>query len=74
MGPPKQIQVSHSEGADLYELKSGLTGQQLYDQVIATLQMEALDLYSFQYKDSKDHDAYLKLDKKITGQDINKKE
>lgn len=74
MGPPKQMQVNHMEGSELYELKSGLTGQQLFDQVVEALGMTPLNLYSFQYKDAKDCDAFLKLDKKISSQDINKKE
>lgn len=73
MGPPKMMQVTHVEGTDMYELKSGLTGQQLFDMVVEKLGMAPITLFSFQYIDAKEHEGFLKLEKKISGQDINKK-
>ena len=43
------MQVTHVEGTDMYELKSGLTGQQLFDMVVEKLGMAPITLFSFQY-------------------------
>lgn len=58
----------------MYELKSSLTGQQLFDMVVESLGMAPITLFSFQYTDAKDHEGFLKLEKKVSSQDINKKE
>ena len=42
------MQVTHVEGTDMYELKSGLTGQQLFDMVVEKLGMAPITLFSFQ--------------------------
>lgn len=68
------MQVTHVEGTDMYELKSGLTGQQLFDMVVEKLGMQPVTLFSFQYVDAKECEGFLKLEKKISSQDINKKE
>eukprot|EP00039_Didymoeca_costata_P018853 m.335257 g.335257 ORF g.335257 m.335257 type:complete len:384 (+) comp17554_c0_seq1:140-1291(+) len=74
MGKPVMIKVEHMEGSESVEVKSAMTGQSLMDHINTTLQMPENKLYSFQYNDTKDHEAFIKLEKKILSQDLNKKE
>lgn len=74
MGKPTTLKINHVEGVIDKEIKSSTTGQELFEEVCDQLGMEHIQLFSFAFKDSKDFDGFLKLDKKILKQDVNKKE
>eukprot|EP00041_Stephanoeca_diplocostata_P027387 m.752003 g.752003 ORF g.752003 m.752003 type:complete len:357 (+) comp23168_c0_seq49:209-1279(+) len=74
MGKPVEIVVSHVEGKLEDTITAGTTGQELFETVCGKLGMEHITLFSFAYKDAKGYDAFVKLDKKILKQDVNKKE
>eukprot|EP00035_Acanthoeca_spectabilis_P021475 m.438450 g.438450 ORF g.438450 m.438450 type:complete len:383 (+) comp18238_c0_seq1:105-1253(+) len=71
---PTNIQVYHVEGSEMIEVTSKMTGQDLLEKMCSHLQMPPITLFSFAYRDKKDFEAFLKLDKKILSQDLNKKE
>jgi len=71
------LQITHVEGVEVYDIDKKMLGQQLLDMVCEKLGVsDPLDsaLYSFEYKDKKEFDAFLKLEKKVMSQDLNKKE
>jgi len=73
MGKPLKIQINHVEGSEVHEVSSKTTGQELFEKVCASVGMPPITLFSFGYRDKKDCAGFIKLDKKILGQDINKK-
>lgn len=65
--------VASYEGQSEYEIKSAMTGQQLFDQVLAQYRItSAVPLFGLQFTDKKDCQAFLKLEKKILSQDVKK--
>lgn len=58
----------------MMEITSKMTGQDLLEKMSHALGMPPITLFSFGYRDKKDFEAFLKLDKKILSQDVNKKE
>lgn len=71
---PITVMVSSMEHSDEYPITSKTTGQELFDLVINKLGLSQVPLFGFQYTDSKGAETFLKLDKKILSQDVNKKE
>eukprot|EP00038_Savillea_parva_P018614 m.24544 g.24544 ORF g.24544 m.24544 type:complete len:383 (-) comp4168_c0_seq1:2348-3496(-) len=71
---PTNIVVHYVEGSEEMQITSKMTGQDLLETFCEKLSMPPITLFSFAYRDKKDFEAFLKLDKKILSQDINKKE
>mmetsp|Transcript_108153 Transcript_108153/g.150912 ORF Transcript_108153/g.150912 Transcript_108153/m.150912 type:complete len:383 (-) Transcript_108153:166-1314(-) len=71
---PTRIQVFYVEGSELMDITSKMTGQDLLEKMCSVLNMPPITLFSFAYRDKKDFEAFLKLDKKIMAQDLNKKQ
>ena len=51
-----------------------MTGQQMVDQVCSMIGMPESPLFALQYTDAKGFDAFIRPEKKVLSQDLNKKE
>jgi hypothetical protein len=55
-----------------FAIQPNTTGKQLFDQVVKTIALREIWFFGLQYTDSKDFPCWLKLNKKVLGQDIKK--
>lgn len=71
-----EVRIDHVEGHTMIEVTSKTTGQEMIAQVCELLQLPAdgVPLFAFQYTDAKGFHAFIKPEKKVMSQDLNKKE
>ncbi|XP_052833100.1 moesin [Octopus bimaculoides] len=55
-----------------FAIQPSTTGKQLFDQVVKTIGLREIWFFGLQYKDSKGFGTWLKLNKKVTSQDVKK--
>ncbi|XP_041739205.1 radixin-like isoform X3 [Coregonus clupeaformis] len=55
-----------------FAIQPNTTGKQLFDQVVKTVGLREVWFFGLQYTDSKDYSTWLKLNKKVTQQDVKK--
>ncbi|CAF3494066.1 unnamed protein product [Rotaria sp. Silwood1] len=55
-----------------FAIQPNTSGKQLFDQVVKTIALREIWFFGLQYTDSKDFPCWLKLNKKVLGQDIKK--
>uniref|UniRef100_A0A8C5BUY6 Radixin n=1 Tax=Gadus morhua TaxID=8049 RepID=A0A8C5BUY6_GADMO len=72
--PPPQINVRVTTmDAELeFAIQPSTTGKQLFDQVVKTVGLREVWFFGLQYTDSKGYSTWLKLNKKVTAQDVKK--
>jgi len=77
---PTKVEIHFVDGTRDLEITSKLTGQQLLEDMCTFLKMAPAaipgmpHMFGFAYRDKKDFAAFVKEDKKIMSQDVNKKE
>ncbi|CAL8362604.1 unnamed protein product [Lota lota] len=71
---PKTISVRVTTmDAELeFAIQPSTTGKQLYDQVVKTIGLREVWYFGLQYQDTKGFSTWLKLNKKVTAQDVRK--
>jgi len=71
---PKSVNVRVTTmDAELeFAIQHSTTGKQLFDQVVKTIGLREIWFFGLQYTDSKGYVTWLKLNKKVLGQDIKK--
>ncbi|XP_039249061.1 ezrin-like [Styela clava] len=71
---PKTINVRVTTmDAELeFAIQQSTTGKQLFDQVVKTIGLREIWFFGLQYVDSKGYTTWLKLNKKVTAQDVRK--
>ncbi|KAM9485346.1 radixin-like isoform 3-T3 [Salvelinus alpinus] len=76
MGETPQIQINvrvTTMDAELeFAIQPNTTGKQLFDQVVKTVGLREVWFFGLQYTDSKGYSTWLKLNKKVTQQDVKK--
>lgn len=55
-----------------FQIKPNTTGKQLFDQVVKTIGLREIWFFGLQYSDSKGFITWLKLNKKVSSQDVKK--
>ncbi|XP_070291745.1 radixin-like [Salvelinus sp. IW2-2015] len=55
-----------------FAIQPNTTGKQLFDQVVKTVGLREVWFFGLQYVDSKGYSTWLKLNKKVTAQDVKK--
>ncbi|CAL8401769.1 unnamed protein product [Boreogadus saida] len=55
-----------------FAIQPSTTGKQLYDQVVKTIGLREVWYFGLQYQDTKGFSTWLKLNKKVTAQDVRK--
>ncbi|RXM96995.1 Ezrin [Acipenser ruthenus] len=55
-----------------FAIQSNTTGKQLFDQVVKTIGLREVWYFGLQYVDSKGYQTWLKLDKKVSSQEVKK--
>ncbi|KAI4545472.1 hypothetical protein MG293_005738 [Ovis ammon polii] len=73
-GTPGQINVRVTTmDAELeFAIQPNTTGKQLFDQVVKTIGLREVWFFGLQYQDTKGFSTWLKLNKKVTAQDVRK--
>ncbi|XP_020319269.1 moesin [Oncorhynchus nerka] len=71
---PKTISVRVTTmDAELeFAIQANTTGKQLFDQVVKTIGLREVWFFGLQYQDTKGFSTWLKLNKKVTAQDVRK--
>uniref|UniRef100_A0A7N5JN65 Moesin n=1 Tax=Ailuropoda melanoleuca TaxID=9646 RepID=A0A7N5JN65_AILME len=71
---PKTINVRVTTmDAELeFAIQPNTTGKQLFDQVVKTIGLREVWFFGLQYQDTKNFSTWLKLNKKVTAQDVRK--
>uniref|UniRef100_A0A8C8MDA0 FERM domain-containing protein n=1 Tax=Oncorhynchus tshawytscha TaxID=74940 RepID=A0A8C8MDA0_ONCTS len=71
---PQQISVRVTTmDAELeFAIQANTTGKQLFDQVVKTIGLREVWFFGLQYQDTKGFSTWLKLNKKVTAQDVRK--
>ncbi|KAK7480735.1 hypothetical protein BaRGS_00027996 [Batillaria attramentaria] len=68
------VRVTTMDAELEFAIQPNTTGKQLFDQVVKTIGMREIWFFGLQYVDTKGYSTWLKLNKKVLNQDINKKE
>lgn len=66
------IRVTTMDAELEFAIQQSTTGKQLFDQVVKTIGLREIWFFGLQYVDSKGYTTWLKLNKKVTSQDIKK--
>ncbi|XP_043221515.1 moesin/ezrin/radixin homolog 1-like isoform X2 [Amphibalanus amphitrite] len=66
------IRVTTMDAELEFAIQQSTTGKQLFDQVVKTIGLREIWFFGLQYTDSKGYITWLKLNKKVTSQDIKK--
>jgi len=67
-----QIKVTTMDAELEFAIQPNTTGKQLFDQVVKTIGLREIWFFGLQYVDSKGFITWLKLNKKVTSQDMKK--
>ncbi|KAF6036823.1 RDX [Bugula neritina] len=66
------VRVTTMDAELEFAIQPSTTGKQLFDQVVKTIGLRELWFFGLQYVDSKGFTTWLKLNKKVMGQDVKK--
>ncbi|XP_068612625.1 radixin-like [Brachionichthys hirsutus] len=72
MPKPINVRVTTMDAELEFAIQPNTTGKQLFDQVVKTVGLREVWFFGLQYVDSKGYVTWLKLDKKVTQQDVKK--
>uniref|UniRef100_A0A665VAN4 FERM domain-containing protein n=1 Tax=Echeneis naucrates TaxID=173247 RepID=A0A665VAN4_ECHNA len=72
-GPqPISVRVTTMDAELEFAIQANTTGKQLFDQVVKTIGLREVWYFGLQYQDTKGFSTWLKLNKKVTAQDVRK--
>ncbi|XP_031568523.1 radixin-like [Actinia tenebrosa] len=74
MPKPINVKITTMDAELDFAIQSSTTGKQLFDQVVKTIGLREIWYFGLQYVDSKGLIAWLKLNKKVTAQDVKKED
>ncbi|XP_028252852.1 ezrin b [Parambassis ranga] len=66
------VRVTTMDAELEFAIQPSTTGKQLFDQVVKTIGLREVWYFGLQYRDSKGYYTWLKLDKKVSSQDVKK--
>ncbi|XP_030210061.1 radixin isoform X1 [Gadus morhua] len=66
------VRVTTMDAELEFAIQPSTTGKQLFDQVVKTVGLREVWFFGLQYTDSKGYSTWLKLNKKVTAQDVKK--
>ncbi|XP_056436288.1 radixin-like [Gadus chalcogrammus] len=72
MPKPINVRVTTMDAELEFAIQPNTTGKQLFDQVVKTVGLREVWFFGLQYTDSKSYITWLKLNKKVTQQDVRK--
>uniref|UniRef100_A0A3Q2V4U8 Radixin n=1 Tax=Haplochromis burtoni TaxID=8153 RepID=A0A3Q2V4U8_HAPBU len=72
MPKPINVRVTTMDAELEFAIQPNTTGKQLFDQVVKTVGLREVWFFGLQYTDSKGYVTWLKLNKKVTQQDVKK--
>ncbi|XP_067845249.1 ezrin b [Heptranchias perlo] len=72
MPKPINVRVTTMDAELEFAIQPSTTGKQLFDQVVKTVGLREVWYFGLQYTDSKGYPNWLKLDKKVSHQDLKK--
>ncbi|XP_067951405.1 radixin-like [Watersipora subatra] len=72
MPRPVNVRVTTMDAELEFAIQPSTTGKQLFDQVVKTIGLREIWFFGLQYVDSKGFPTWLKLNKKVMGQDVKK--
>ncbi|XP_061128754.1 radixin-like isoform X1 [Syngnathus typhle] len=72
MPKPINVRVTTMDAELEFAIQPNTTGKQLFDQVVKTVGLREVWFFGLQYVDSKGYFTWLKLNKKVTQQDVKK--
>ncbi|KAK6489738.1 ezrin-like isoform X1 [Huso huso] len=72
MPKPINVRVTSMDAELEFAIQSNTTGKQLFDQVVKTIGLREVWYFGLQYVDSKGYQTWLKLDKKVSSQEVKK--
>uniref|UniRef100_A0A8C8H3T7 FERM domain-containing protein n=1 Tax=Oncorhynchus tshawytscha TaxID=74940 RepID=A0A8C8H3T7_ONCTS len=72
MPKPINVRVTTMDAELEFAIQPNTTGKQLFDQVVKTVGLREVWFFGLQYVDSKGYSTWLKLNKKVTAQDVKK--
>ncbi|XP_065801360.1 radixin isoform X2 [Muntiacus reevesi] len=72
MPKPINVRVTTMDAELEFAIQPNTTGKQLFDQVVKTVGLREVWFFGLQYMDSKGYSTWLKLNKKVTQQDVKK--
>ncbi|KAL6100376.1 rdx [Pungitius sinensis] len=72
MPKPVNVRVTTMDAELEFAIQPNTTGKQLFDQVVKTVGLREVWFFGLQYTDSKGYVTWLKLNKKVTRQDVKK--
>ncbi|KAG1964782.1 ezrin b [Pimephales promelas] len=72
MPKPVNVRVTSMDAELEFAVQPSTTGKQLFDQVVKTIGLREIWYFGLQYMDSKGYLTWLKLDKKVSAQDVKK--
>lgn len=70
--PTVNVRVTTMDAELEFAIQNSTTGKQLFDQVVKTIGLREIWFFGLQYVDSKGYSTWLKLNKKVMGQDVKK--
>uniref|UniRef100_A0A9R1SII9 FERM domain-containing protein n=2 Tax=Cyprinus carpio TaxID=7962 RepID=A0A9R1SII9_CYPCA len=70
--PRINVRVTTMDAELEFAIQPNTTGKQLFDQVVKTIGLREVWFFGLQYVDSKGYSTWLKLNKKVTQQDVRK--
>jgi len=70
--PHINVRVTTMDAELEFAIQHSTTGKQLFDQVVKTIGLREIWFFGLQYTDSKGYSTWLKLNKKVMGQDVKK--
>ncbi|XP_051501247.1 ezrin-like [Myxocyprinus asiaticus] len=72
MPKPLNVRVTSMDAELEFAVQPSTTGKQLFDQVVKTIGLREVWYFGLQYMDTKGYLTWLKLDKKVSSQDVKK--
>ncbi|XP_051510750.1 ezrin b [Myxocyprinus asiaticus] len=72
MPKPLNVRVTTMDAELEFAVQPSTTGKQLFDQVVKTIGLREVWYFGLQYMDTKGYLTWLKLDKKVSSQDVKK--
>uniref|UniRef100_A0A4W5LIX0 Moesin a n=1 Tax=Hucho hucho TaxID=62062 RepID=A0A4W5LIX0_9TELE len=72
MPGPMFVRVTTMDAELEFAIQPNTTGKQLFDQVVKTIGLREVWFFGLQYQDTKGFSTWLKLNKKVTAQDVRK--
>uniref|UniRef100_A0A452EEP9 Moesin n=1 Tax=Capra hircus TaxID=9925 RepID=A0A452EEP9_CAPHI len=69
---PINVRVTTMDAELEFAIQPNTTGKQLFDQVVKTIGLREVWFFGLQYQDTKGFSTWLKLNKKVTAQDVRK--